>query len=245
MLIDKTTYDFDADPSISTTLWTPADISTIAWYDANDVATITESAGLVSQWDDKSTNGYHMVQGTGSKQPAYTTDKITFTSDSLHVTTGPTLSTPHSVFIISDYAGANTNNQYLFDSTGRSVIGESGTSGWGIYNGAWLWSTGLNPINETIISAVFNSTSSAVYHDGTSVLSGNSGSGQMSGKLVLGDSYLETGGAYFNGFLREVIIIDNADTTTRQKIEGYLAWKWSLEANLPSGHPYEFSAPTV
>ena len=34
------------------------------------------------------------------------------------------------------------------------------------------------------------------------------------------------------------------DTTQRQKIEGYLAWKWGLQANLPSGHPYKSAAPT-
>jgi len=31
----------------------------------------------------------------------------------------------------------------------------------------------------------------------------------------------------------------------RQKIEGYLAHKWGLTANLPSGHPYKSAAPTV
>jgi hypothetical protein len=32
-------------------------------------------------------------------------------------------------------------------------------------------------------------------------------------------------------------------TTERQDIEGYLAWKWGLQANLPSGHPYKNAAP--
>lgn len=31
----------------------------VAWYDANDASTITESGGAVSQWDDKSGNNYH------------------------------------------------------------------------------------------------------------------------------------------------------------------------------------------
>lgn len=50
----------------------------------------------------------------------------------------------------------------------------------------------------------------------------------------------------WKGQIAEVIIISGAvDTTTRQLIEGYLAWKWGLEANLPSGHPYKDAAPTV
>lgn len=31
----------------------------------------------------------------------------------------------------------------------------------------------------------------------------------------------------------------------RQRLEGYLAWQWGLQANLPSGHPYANAAPTV
>lgn len=51
---------------------------------------------------------------------------------------------------------------------------------------------------------------------------------------------------FLNGDIGEIIIVDGApDTATRQLIEGYLAWKWGLEANLPSGHPYKSAAPTV
>lgn len=31
----------------------------------------------------------------------------------------------------------------------------------------------------------------------------------------------------------------------RQKLEGYLAHKWGLEANLPAGHPYKNEPPTI
>jgi hypothetical protein len=47
------------------------------------------------------------------------------------------------------------------------------------------------------------------------------------------------------GKVAEIIIVSGlVDTDTRQKIEGYLAWKWGLEATLPSWHPYESAAPT-
>jgi hypothetical protein len=45
------------------------------WLDAADASTITESGGAVSQWNDKSGNGYNVSQGTGSAQP--TTGTIT------------------------------------------------------------------------------------------------------------------------------------------------------------------------
>ena len=50
-------------------LWTPAQITTLGWYDASDEDTITESSGFVSQIDDLSGNDEHLVQTTGSLQP--------------------------------------------------------------------------------------------------------------------------------------------------------------------------------
>jgi hypothetical protein len=43
----------------------------------------------------------------------------------------------------------------------------------------------------------------------------------------------------------ELIVYDNTEITTtqRQLIEGYLAWKWGLQAQLPPSHPYASGAP--
>jgi hypothetical protein len=35
------------------------------------------------------------------------------------------------------------------------------------------------------------------------------------------------------------------NTAKRQTIEGYLAWKWSIEADLPTNHPYLAATPTL
>ena len=48
----------------------------------------------------------------------------------------------------------------------------------------------------------------------------------------------------FTGDICEVCIFDNHPATAdRERIEGYLAHKWGVAANLPAGHPYETSAP--
>lgn len=45
--------------------------------------------------------------------------------------------------------------------------------------------------------------------------------------------------------IHEIIICDAVPSeTVRQKLEGYLAWKWGIEANLPVDHPYKAAAPT-
>lgn len=48
------------------------------------------------------------------------------------------------------------------------------------------------------------------------------------------------------GDIAEVLVVRGAvDATTRQTVEGYLAWQWGLEGNLPVDHPYKNAAPTV
>lgn len=49
--------------------FSPLNLSPLAWYDASDTGTITESSGSVSQWDDKSGNNNDVYQGTGAAQP--------------------------------------------------------------------------------------------------------------------------------------------------------------------------------
>ena len=54
------------------------------------------------------------------------------------------------------------------------------------------------------------------------------------------------GTAYGDKYVSEVVGCNTKlSTENRQKLEGYLAWKWGLEANLPALHPYKNSPPTV
>jgi hypothetical protein len=49
----------------------------------------------------------------------------------------------------------------------------------------------------------------------------------------------------FTGDICEVLIFNTQpDTLDRQKLEGYLAHKWGLTANLPGDHPYKTVGPT-
>lgn len=42
----------------------------------------------------------------------------------------------------------------------------------------------------------------------------------------------------------EVIGVKVTTTLLRQQVEGYLAWKWRMETNLPATHPYRNARPT-
>jgi hypothetical protein len=73
-------------------LWTPADYPAakkLAWYDAQDAATVTQTGGVVSAWVDKF-GLRNLVQATAARQPTYSADAlgtgiggITFVDDRL------------------------------------------------------------------------------------------------------------------------------------------------------------------
>jgi len=49
---------------------------------------------------------------------------------------------------------------------------------------------------------------------------------------------------YLAGYIAEFVIVSGVVTTlNRQRIEGYLAHKWGLTANLPNDHPYKVNPP--
>lgn len=54
------------------------------------------------------------------------------------------------------------------------------------------------------------------------------------------------GTQYGDKYISEVIGLNaKLNDSDRQKLEGYMAWKWGLEAELPAGHPYKLFPPTV
>ncbi len=54
------------------------ELAPLVWFDASDPDTITSSGGLVSQWDDKSGNGYDVTQGSAVNQPTLINNTISF-----------------------------------------------------------------------------------------------------------------------------------------------------------------------
>lgn len=80
--------------------------------------------------------------------------------------------------------------------------------------------------------------------DGTSLLSTGTNTVAINGTGV-GSRYLGANAllTILTARFAEVAFFNAAlNTSDRQKMEGYLAWKWGIVANLPGGHPY-LSAP--
>jgi len=249
--------------------WTPADIDTALWLDAADASTITESGGTVSQWDDKSGNALHISQSTALQQPAYTSNglngrnTITFdgSNDILFRDSGLSSLETVSIFTVMRYISASgedipmgvgaTGSTGAVRSLYRTVGGATqGFAGWSIDVASSAYSTDTGGTHH--IFAAWNTSLSGTGHvfigkDGLSTAYTPSGGtlvptvagfsvGSLRGGLV--NNY------YSNISVAEIIVLSTLpEINNRQRIEGYLAHKWGLAANLPAGHPYKTAVP--
>lgn len=98
------------------------------------------------------------------------------------------------------------------------------------------------------------------YSDGTSKLkidggevqalatytTGTTASGNPSQPLALGGAAYTADNRPIHSDYAEVLVFDKRlSLTEMQKLEGYLAHRWGLAANLPAGHPYKAAPPTL
>jgi hypothetical protein len=236
---------------------TPRAISGCAlWLDAADRSTLTLSGSNVTAWADKSGNGRNAV-GTTSN-PTYNATgfnsrpTVSFSNNVL-TSSGWSLAPNRQFawFLVVHLTSTSTSWQRILISGSGYPDGYLGTHSstsniLGIAGSTTVTApiaTGtLSPQLVTYLfgtSELSSNTSAVSVNGGTfSTLGGNTGAIGTNG-LIIGT---DTGGGLgdrFLGNLSEVICYNSTVTQPqRQQTEGYLAWKWGLQARLPSTHPF-------
>lgn len=229
--------------------WTPAQLSTALWLDAADTSTITLNGATVSQWNDKSGNGRNFSQTTAVNQPTYSAAAfnakavVIFDGNDVMTFTGQTglNANAFSVMLVAyetsavNYAGllsahSGIGNDYQRTDAFAVETGASPTCFGFIIANASVAVSGSKPSTAAVLSAVKDGTALLAARDGTAV-TGTAPSvtySNITGGFVLGGRYTSgVSGNYLNGAIAEVIALNSAlSTVDRQKLEGYLAWKW-------------------
>jgi len=233
-------------------LWTPAEIPTELWLDAADAATITEAGGLVSQWDDKSGKANHATQGTAANQPTTASrtiggmNALDFTGDKLGLSSLDMLG--RAVFAVVEVDSAAigqilahdaVNVQLRVDDVGRIQYAAATPR----YAGNPPSSGTISTITPAVVGYLLGGTMqysiNGAFED-TLVVDGGSGSTAYN-QIGMRQASDEP----FDGLIGEIVVTDSMpDEATRQRIEGYLAWKWGLEGDLPAEHPYKSAPPS-
>ena len=135
--------------------------------------------------------------------------------------------------------------------TGAGNVGGNGGSGVFILV---VPNSGTIALRTDALSPVIASYTGAANGVISSWINGNNGTITTTGqnRTISGQGFAIgaewTGSAYTNftsvTSLYEIVVMSNVPTTVqRQQMEGYLAWKWGLQANLPASHPYKTYTP--
>lgn len=244
MIINSYRYASSGDP------WTPADITTAAWFDAT--VGVNDSSGNVDQWDDQSGNNNDLTQ-TSSARPKTGThtlnglNVIDFdgSNDSMfHSTALTTQPASFAAVFVRDASGADHTVFDGISGSGRNMLRLRSTDVLAVFAGSFVGTDSITT-GAMLASGLFNGSSSEIRLDGGTAVTGDSGSEDLDGGLRVGAN--NSGGPQLlDGKIAEIVITDtDLSTSDRQKLEGYLAHKWGQTGNLPGGHPYKSVGPTV
>jgi hypothetical protein len=233
-------------PDTSLTPLNPTAIPNLRmWMDATDPNNtgITPSNNTVlSTWVDRSGMNNNLLQNNVTRNPTYSNNAVIFTGDQ-------GFNYPSNI--------SSTNCDMLFVSTPRTgtyssfglsanvhVMGVNGTqlvSFDGGFKRFGTLSVASNTRQLILLRSASNGLLSAAIN-GTETFATNNviTSGNMS-------SFANSiGFSQSLGPINEYVYYNsNLSLSDRQKIEGYLAWKWDISASLPSNHPYKTVRPTA
>ena len=224
------------------------------WLDGKRINPLATTGNPVQTWIDYSYNGYNATQNTVENQPTSVAGGGIYfdsaTANFLTLIQAAPLGSSKSCFFVTSGSSTNqaylyaTNNNYMelifnYNETTPSIsqlnVGQYAGDGDFITPGTALPQISL--YNYTTI----NDISNIGYYMGTQVFNINPFYAFTSAAI----GAIATGGVnYFDGTIYEMVCFNRAlSTEERQKVEGYLAWKWGIEASLPVEHPYSSAAP--
>lgn len=217
----------------------PLALSPLAWWDASDETTIATSSGLITDWDDKSGNGWHLAQATSADRAAYVTAAVNglnaaewpSTDNSDFLKTAASSFEWREMYAVVQFDGsAFTNFEGLF--TGGS---NGGADGWVLGRSAafppdtgWFFTmkTYLNANNATDRQTnLFPELSSTclLRCDPDTPRQTNSG-------VVIGnDRTFTSSGRGWHGYICEVIVFASVlSSGDRGGLETHLMDKWNV-----------------
>ena len=248
--------------------FTPTMIPSLAlWFDASDPGTITQSGGTISEWRDKSSNAYSVIQGTVGNRPTYATNL-------LNGLPGVQLSGTRFLYqvgsSIPNFSSSPATTVYMVTKNGSSITnwniintmwftGISGGTqryhfsfGFGVTNGITLYANGaavanpssyVVPLNSNaIIGFSSSATSNFIFYNGSNTAYASSGalpSANNTTWFIFGDARTSTPTVTDENIYEYVGFNTELTRAQQQLVEGYLATKWGLQSSLSNGHPYK------
>lgn len=222
--------------ALAVTTFNPLSVSGCKLWLKADVGITKDGGNLVSQWDDQSGQANHLVQATGTNQPLWVSNnrssKPTINFDGvdnfmkLTSFAGGSIAHPWYLFIAAKEPSSSPM-AFMSEDNENDPRFRTLASGYDVSDQAVLSGGTSDPSVWHYYTIIWNGASTDLRRDGTSILSGNSGSGGTFNGLTLGalSNPVNFSNAQFGEFL---IYDNNIGTSNRNSIESYLATRWGL-----------------
>ena len=246
----------------------PTSISNCAlWLDAADRNSITSSGSTVTAWADKSPNNVTLTLSNGAGGSTVLSTYLNlpvvqFSNSCLYNASFSYPLASRSIFLVlaeivhqfyRGFIGFSSNGQSDYNTSNGYVITSTGFTGSNIEfsqnqgNGGFVYRMDTGNASLTtpfgLYEDVTSGTSVNIYNAGSNAYSTTT---SVTPSPSLGVTIAGRGlGPSLGSMIVAEILCYNVAVTAgqRQQIEGYLAWKWNLIANLPSTHPYKNAPP--
>ena len=220
------------------------------WLDGRDTSSMTFSGSTITQWNDKSGNGYNATIAPNRVGATYSTayNAVNFASSTTgYITNYSAAPTNETMFVVGNNPSPSGANNIIIGgvSGARSLgLGYSNPNGTGTIGNlntqvAWLASVGGYTTGTTaLVRSQFTPSSNSVSFNGGSPATGGA-PGFTAGRVTYLGVDATDGYYHYNGYMMEALFYNRILTTTEiQQVEGYLAHKWGL-TTLPSTHPFK------
>lgn len=222
------------------------------WLDGADGSTITQSSGRVSRWNDKSGNGNNVAQPVTANRPAISRATLKFGTMAVLSNATPSAlplgRSAATILVVGSQTPSNRyggpiawggSTSYILDQnpTGQYVFG-SGPAFVGTHAKV---NRAPHLLSVAFRGGVLGAPSVDVYLDGSPqpTWASNKRTATVdAGPLRVG--FYSSGANTISELLVYRNVLSPAD---RQTVEGYLAWKWGLQAKLAASHPYRRGPP--
>ncbi len=246
--------------------WEPSAIEAgvTLWLDMDDQTTLTQPADDIISIQDKTTNAYTFTPESGATlravDLAQNNRNILRFDGNIDCTnqTSVAFDTTKSLkwYFVLKVVESSAHDTIMECLGGRSVILFNLNGGPGVFKGQWYTNSGThisgasndNLLNQWVLLAVewdVPNTTQRAWLNGTQYGGDVTNTGLSNwgaNQSVRFGRHLTT--HHSDAFdLGEVIFTEDISQVNSDKIEGYLAHKWGLTADLPSSHTYKTSAP--
>jgi hypothetical protein len=258
----KISQDNKASPTASTTItheWLPSAISPTAWYIADSIS--GSDGDSVAAWPDSSGNAHNAAQAVTARQPTLQTKELN--NHSVVRFDGS-----NDIVSDSDIAALDVGTGDIWlacvfkstDDSGAQNFFEKGATEFGLRclsNGVLqfnlggttnvpLQSAGNWSRTEFVLATASRVSANAngFVNGSASTTTNQTNTGSISNSDVFDIGARAVGAGTLTGDIAEIIVGGTTlATADRLRLEGYLAHKYGLQANLPNDHTYRFKAP--